>query len=124
MNCSCEELPVYTYYPAERGLSRKLRPFVATVAKSNWRELFRCEFCATHWRIDVEDKFQQRFVWKVGNDREDWATIEFIEEEKKLLLQRRGGETAGECAWIGCVKKKVKGVAYCMDHLYATGARR
>ena len=124
MHCACEELPVYTYYDAERGLSQKLRPFIASVAKSSWRELFRCEICGTHWRIDVEDKFQQRYVWKVGGYREDWATVEFEEEQKKLLRQRRGGETDEECAWLACGKKKVKGVAYCIDHLYATGARR
>jgi hypothetical protein len=124
MHCSCEELPVYTYYDAERGLSEKLRPFLVPVAEANWRELFRCEICGTHWRIDIEDRLQQQFVWKVGAFREDWATVEFPEEQKALLLQSRGGLTEEKCAWLGCEKKKVKGVAFCIDHLYATGTRR
>jgi len=124
MHCACEELPVYTYYYSERGLSQKIRPFIASVAKSDWRELFRCEVCGTHWGIDVEDRLQQQFVWKVGAFREDWVSVEFVDVEKELLLQCRGGVTEEKCAWIGCGKKKVKGVAYCIDHLYATGARR
>ncbi len=124
MHCSCEELPVYTYYHPERGLSQKLRPFVVSVAKSSWRELFRCEICGTHWRIDVEDRLQQQYVWKVGRFRDDWATVEFVEEQKRLLLQRRGGETEEKCVWMGCEQKRVKGVAYCIDHLYETGVRK
>jgi hypothetical protein len=124
MHCACEELPVYTYYHADHGLSQKLRPFIVSVAKSGWRELFRCEICGTHWRIDVEDKFQQQFVWKVGAFREEWASIEHVNEEKELLLQRRGGETEEKCVWAECTKRKVKGMALCIDHLYATGARK
>jgi hypothetical protein len=124
MHCACEELPVYTYYHTDRGLSLKLRLFVVRVAESSWRELFRCEICGTHWRIDIPDKFQQQFAWKVGDFREDWATVEFVDEQKALLLQRRGGETDEKCVWMSCEKKRVKGMAFCIDHLYATGARR
>jgi hypothetical protein len=124
MPCSCAELPDFAYYIPGRSLSRKLRPATKTVATANWRELLQCEACGTYWRIDAEDKFQERFVWKVGAFRDDWSSVEFVEKQKALLLEKRGGETDESCVWIGCEKKKVKGVAYCIDHLYATGARR
>jgi hypothetical protein len=124
MTCSCEELPEFAYYIPGRSLSRKLRPVTKPVAKSEWRELIRCEVCGTHWRIDAADKYQERFVWKIGSFRGDWATVEFVEKQKALLLEQRGGEVDEPCVWLGCEKKRVKGVAYCIDHLYATGARR
>jgi hypothetical protein len=124
MHCSCDELPRYTYYEASRGLSQKIRPFVVSVAKSEWQELFRCEICGIHWRVEIEDRFQQRYAWKVGEFRDDWAGVQFIEEQKALLLQRRGGETTRGCAWIKCERMRVRGVAYCIDHLFDTGARR
>jgi hypothetical protein len=108
MRCDCEILPVYTYFDPQRGISQRLRPFNEPVTASNWRELFRCEICGTFWRIDIEDKYQQRFVWKVGEYRDDWATVNLIDEEKELLLQRRGGNTNEACIWAGCEKMKVK----------------
>jgi hypothetical protein len=124
MHCDCEILPTYTYYDHERGISQKLRPFTEPVAFKTSRELFRCEICGTFWRIDVPDKFQQRYVWKVGEYRDDWASAEFVEEQKQLLLQRRGGIADETCVWAGCDNKRVKGMAICIDHLYANGARR
>jgi hypothetical protein len=124
MPCSCQELPEFAYYVPGRSLSRKLRPLTKNVAKADWRELLQCRVCGTFWRIDVQDKFQERFVWKVGAFRDDWSSAEFVDKQKALLLENRGGEVDEACVWLGCGKKKVKGVAYCIDHLYATGARR
>jgi hypothetical protein len=123
MNCECASLPEYDYYTPGRSLSRKIRPVTKTVAREKWHELLRCEACGTYWRIDVADK-QERFAWKAGTFRPDWASPVFPEKEKALLLQRRGGETSEKCVWLGCEKRKVHGVAYCIDHLYATGARK
>lgn len=92
------------------------------MVKANWHELLQCTVCGCYWRIDAADKYQDRFAWKIGTFREDWATVEFPEKEKALLLQRRGGDTVEKCMWLGCEKRKVKGVAFCIDHLYATGA--
>jgi hypothetical protein len=124
MSCDCANLPEYDYYTPGRSLSRKIRPVTKIVARENWRELLRCEICGTHWRIDAADKYQERFAWKVGTFRPDWATPDFPDQEKALLLQRRGGEIDEKCVWLRCEKRKVRGVAYCIDHLYATGARK
>jgi hypothetical protein len=124
MHCVCEELPEYTYYHSDHGLSQKLKPFIKSVEKKNWEELFRCDQCGTYWRIAIADRLQIQFVWKVGEYREDWAEARFAEKEKQLLLQCRGGEINEPCMWAGCDKPKVKGSAYCVDHLHASGWRR
>lgn len=124
MNCECALLPEYDYCTPGRSLSRRIRPVAQIVARERWRDLLRCDVCGTHWRIDVADKGEGRYAWKVGAFRPDWAVPDFPELEKALLLQRRGGETAEKCAWLGCERRKVRGVAYCIDHLYATGARK
>ncbi len=124
MTCECAKLPEYDYYNPGKSLSRKIRPVSKIVAKANWHELLQCSVCGCYWRIDAADKYQDRFAWKVGAFRDDWADVEFPDKEKALLFQRRGGETDEECMWLGCHRKKVKGVAFCIDHLYATGARK
>lgn len=124
MICECDHLPEYDYCTPGRSLSRKIRKVSQTVARENDRELRVCRICGTHWRIDGARKGEGRFAWKVGGFRSDWATREFPDREKALLLQRRGGETAEKCVWLGCDERKVRGVAYCIDHLYATGARK
>lgn len=122
MHCHCDELPEYTYYDEIRGISQKLIPFLAKLTECNWRELHVCTICETYWRIDSPDKFRPRYVWKVGLFRGDWSDIEFIDEEKRLLAQCRGGITDEKCIRANCGKPRIKGVAYCIDHLYEMGA--
>lgn len=125
MICACARLPDYDYCKPGRSLSKTIRPLLgkAIVAK-NFRELFKCQVCSTYWRIDTPDKYHERFAWKVGAFRDDWAEVDKPDEEKSLLLKYRGGLTEEVCIWADCGKRRVKGVAYCIDHLYATGARR
>ena len=102
-----------------------MRPFILKpIDEKNWRELFRCRVCGTYWRIDTGDKYQERFAWKIGEFREDWADMNFVDEEKRLLVEHRGGVSDEACIWAGCGKPRVKGVVFCVDHLYETGARK
>ena len=39
-------------------------------------------------------------------------------------MERVCAETEEKCVWMGCGKKKVQGLAFCIDHLHATGDRR
>jgi len=94
------------------------------VEQANWRELLQCHACGKYWRIDAADKYQERFAWKIGSYRSDWALPDFPGLEKALLLQHRGGETNEKCVWLGCERNRALGVAYCIDHLYATGTRK
>jgi hypothetical protein len=52
-----------------------------------------------------------------------WEAFDASPLQKQFLIQSRGGLTEDECQWFGCQGKTVKGVAYCVEHLYETGAR-
>jgi len=107
------------YEDAPRAFFR----IIEQVAVGNWIVLFRCKRCGQHWSIDEWDKYQVRVITKVSNV-ENWETTDSTSLRKDLLLRSRGGTTSQECAWQGCDGKQVKGVVLCIDHLYATGARR
>lgn len=126
MSCACATLPDFAYYKPGRSLSRRLRPSIEKIADNGFRELYRCVQCGTHWRIDAHDKYQVRFIWKVGASRDDWAQVEHEAETKALMLETRGGTQNETCIWQGCTKPRIKGKVgsvYCVDHLYSIGAR-
>ena len=124
MHCNCEKLPRFSYWDPEQGIALKLRPFAKTVEQANWRNLLVCNLCNCYWRTDEIDRCNQGFVLKLGAYRDDWAVLSTEQDEKELLLQSRGGLLDQTCVWAGCGKPKVKGSAYCIDHLYDTGARK
>lgn len=93
------------------------------MAIGNWIKLFRCKVCGQHWSIDEWDKYVDRVITRI-TDVENWESNDSTSLRKGLLLASRGGTTNEECAWAGCKGKQVKGVAFCIDHLYATGARK
>jgi len=55
--------------------------------------------------------------WEKFEDRD------IVKIEKERILKSKGGLTDKECAWAGCKKKRVRGVALCIDHLYESYAR-
>lgn len=93
------------------------------IKTGDWVELHKCKICGQHWRIDGWDQGQQRFVVKI-DDTEKWQDFDITPLIKDLLLKNRGGLIDKECIWAGCKNKRVKGVVYCVDHLYETGARK
>jgi hypothetical protein len=92
------------------------------VAVGNWVRLHRCKACGQLWRIDEWDKYQTQFAAKVPSF-EGWESFDTSKLQKDFLIQSRGGLTQSECSWAGCKNAQVKGVAYCADHLFETGAR-
>jgi hypothetical protein len=91
-------------------------------APAQWKTLGICPKCGAQWAIDVEDKYQEQVIMRVA-DPEKWDG-DSDEVRKGLLLRSRGGLTEEKCLWAGCDNKRVIGVVHCIDHLYATGARR
>ena len=74
--------------------------------------------------LDVWDKYQPQVVVRV-HDVDRWETeTDDVATRKALLLRARGGHQDGTCGWADCTQPKVRGVAYCVDHLWSTGARR
>jgi hypothetical protein len=119
-NCKCNELPLIFYYEdVEEDFYKHLNKEDSSV----WLELFKCKSCGQYWRIDVFDKLQARFVVKI-EDIKNWKEFDASLLVKRLILKNRGGSTNKECVWANCTNKRVKGVAYCIDHLYDCGIRR
>jgi hypothetical protein len=121
MKCSCANLPDAFY--VEDGPKGFVEALVERdYSSENWKRLYECPTCTARWVVDEWDKYAHQVASRV-RDRRRWDE-ESEAERKNLLLKSRGGLTEEECARLGCEKKKVRGVAYCIDHLYATGARK
>jgi len=120
INCTCFSLPdVFYLDEGPKGFEESLHQ----EAMQNWMRLYSCPKCGTLWAIDEWDKYQYQIASRV-KDRSTWSSDQRIEERKQLLLRSRGGTTDETCIWSGCVQKRVKGVVYCLEHLWNTGARR
>ena len=118
MKCVCSSLADVFYVESRPGFLHDL----SEKACASWKKLCVCPRCGTHWAVDEWDKYQIQVINRVS-DIENWD-VASEEERKKLLLDSRGGLTHKDCIWAECGKKRVKGLAYCIDHLYATGTRK
>lgn len=120
MSCKCAKLEdAFFVETAPRGFVSSMRQ----LDMADWKRLYECPVCGALWAVDEWDKYQDQAVSRVA-DRENWSTEESEQMRKQLLRKSRGGEEGGECIWAGCHKPCIKGVVYCLDHLYATGARK
>lgn len=89
----------------------------------NWVRLMEYRICDQLWAVAEWDKYQTQLATKIPPaNRHTWQEFN-ITSEKEFLLQNRGGVTSEPCAWAHCDKPRVVGVAFCIDHLYQTGAR-
>jgi hypothetical protein len=88
----------------------------------NWIHLYRCRECGQNWRVNERDKYQVQFAVKIA-DVTRWKEFDSTSLQKQYLLETHGGLTEEVCIWAGCGQNRLKGVVYCVDHLYATGAR-
>jgi hypothetical protein len=126
MSCACSKLPQFLEVEKHPDLLQTLQKLEV----GNWVELYRCKNCGQHWRIHAWDKYQTQFGVKI-NDPIHWQEFDetplrekYDIELKKLLIESRGGLTTEKCIWQGCNNFRVKGVVYCIDHLFQTGARK
>jgi hypothetical protein len=118
--CSCTTLPKAIYVndqpPTFLGS-------MAQLATGNWVRLCRCAICGQLWRIDEWDKYQDQVAIKVSAI-ESWDSCDYKPLKLQLLVNARGGLSKEQCAWANCSHVAVKGVAFCAEHLYDTGARK
>jgi hypothetical protein len=120
MKCKCAKLPDAFYLDeVPRGFAKGLK----REDDGNWIWLVYCPKCGALWAIDKWDKYQEQIVTRVRS-QDGWDGVDTTDLRKQLLLKSRGGFTDAECIWAGCHDKAVKGVVYCLDHLWKTGARR
>ncbi|TLM72397.1 metal-binding protein [Microbulbifer harenosus] len=88
----------------------------------DWAFLMRCQECCQLWKVDEWDKYQQSYAVKIP-DKENWKKFDSTALIKEKIMENRGGLTSVPCQWSGCSFKQVKGSAYCVNHLWSTGAR-
>lgn len=88
----------------------------------NWVLLMQCPDCGQHYKVDEWDKYQTCYAVKVPS-RDNWESCDSKLLIKNQMVENRGGYTHDLCIWSGCSLKQVKGSAYCVNHLYSTGAR-
>ncbi len=120
MSCRCSNLPSAFY--AEEAPRGFLDSLVERAVSQKWKRLGACPACKALWAVDEHDKYQEQVITRVFEPSR-WDE-DSEEERKSLLLRSRGGTSAEKCVWSGCEKKRVRGVVMCIDHLYATGARK
>ena len=118
MNCGCSDLPDLFKTEASPGFEQT----TVRLATGNWVHLHQCSTCGQLWRIDQSDKYQIQFVVRIPAGV-DWEQFDVSTLQKNFLMKSRGGLTEEQCIWRGCQGKRVKGVVYCVEHLYQTGAR-
>jgi len=120
MRCRCAGLPDAFYLDeGPHGFGEGLVHEDA----GNWIWLGSCPECGTLWAVDEWDKYSWPVVTRV-EERGDFGRVDTTPKRKQLLLKSRGGLTDQRCTWAGCHQRAVRGVVYCLDHLWETGARR
>lgn len=62
------------------------------VDQANWYVPHRHKADGSYWRLDADDKYQQRFLIRV-DEHSAWATFDSRPLEKALQLEARGGLT-------------------------------
>jgi len=84
--------------------------------------LMQCKECKQLYRIDAWDKLQTQHARKIFSE-ENWKTLDSEHLIKELMIKSREGLTQNKCMWANCSKKQVKSSAFCIDHIYSSGAR-
>jgi hypothetical protein len=117
--CICQKLGVVSKVAEYQSFFEAL----IEVEIGNWIRLKRCITCSQLWAVAEWHKYQIQLATKIAiTNRSTWQEAN-IEAEKEYLIKSRGGLTSKKCSHSSCIKPCVAGVAYCVDHLYETGAR-
>jgi hypothetical protein len=115
--------PTISYFNSGTAAAREVMVELELHDRKNWYELYRRIEDGTHWRLDAEDKFQQRYLVQI-DDTGSWDSFDSSALEKELLLERRGGVGADECICAGCSAPVLLGSAFCLNHTYERGVRK
>lgn len=119
VRCPCTDLAEVEKVDSYPSFFKELKE----IEVGNWVHLMQCEYCGQLWAVAEWDKYQTQLATKVTPSRRSTWQEANVEGEKELLIRSRGGLTSEPCAWARCGKSRIVGVAYCVYHLYETGAR-
>ncbi|MFZ4620473.1 MAG: hypothetical protein ACOYNS_07935 [Bacteroidota bacterium] len=112
--CTCETMQ--TLLHAEEFQSF-IGSNVMMVDSTPMSDLFRCSQCGQLWRCDRPKNLRGRLMMKLECE-EDWKTHLMTSGARTRLLENMGGVSANFCLWGNCSNYRVKGLEYCIDHLY------
>lgn len=115
--------PEARYFDDASPTDQQLLSELKLVARASFFELYRRKTDGSYWRLDVADRYQQRFLIRIAQP-EGWAEFDAAAQEKALLLKQRGGLATGTCVQQGCSAVPLQGSAFCLDHAYAQGLRK
>lgn len=92
------------------------------VEKTPRLELHQCATCMQFWRIDVEGLRNVAYAIQLETDAH-WQQYDDSGLVKAHMLKNRGGFADRVCRLDACQDHAINGSAYCLDHLYQSGAR-
>ncbi len=119
--CGCEKLPEIFFL--DQAPSDWL-PGLQENSSGDWKTLLRCPACGRLFSVDAWDKGHDQVAVRIANADAWKEEAASIEARKALLLGSRGGTIEETCIRAGCIKPRVRGVVYCLDHLWDAGFRR
>src|SRR5215204_6582002 len=111
MSCECFRLPDIVKLDEHLAISR-----FDEFETDDWVRLVGCPRCGQLWSVDGSDGRTRTFAIKMPR-REGWREFDTTPFRRQYLVQSRGGLTDEKCIWQGCEHRRVRGVAYCADHL-------
>jgi hypothetical protein len=106
-------------------ISNNYSDFIAKfveVALGNWVKLVECPRCGQLWIVDFWDKYQTVYAVKIAS-KSDWEQFDSKALIKARMIENRGGLTDEKCMWAKCDNRQLKSSAFCVDHLFESGAR-
>jgi len=115
--------PKAAYFNSGTAAARKFLAELSFVARDGWYELYQRKCDGSYWRLDADDKYQQRYLISIEN-LDSWQSFDASPLEKLLLLQGRGGLSTERCRWKSCQEFALIGSAFCVDHTYEMGVRK
>ena len=115
--------PRASYFNDGTAFARHAMEELELVEQANWYELYRHKADGSYWRLDVADKYQQRFLLRV-DDIQGWSTFDSKPLQMELLLKQRGGLGKEQCIMQGCTEPVLLGSAFCLPHTYERGVRK
>lgn len=119
--CECANPPDVVRLDEHPALASE--PASEQLEHESWYRLVRCRSCGQLWSPDGDDVYpSRRYAIKVPQ-REGWLEFDTKPLRMEFLIRSRGGLTDEPCIWAGCQGQRVRGVVYCEEHLYQTGAR-
>jgi hypothetical protein len=115
--------PAVSYFDDDSLSAREQMAELELVDRANWFELYRRNSDGSLWRLDVQNKYQQRYLVRI-DERSGWENFDASIVEMTLLLEHRGGLGTSSCIQQGCTSPTVKGSAFCLSHTYERGVRK